>query len=441
MIAKAIEKQKILSSHEHIGSLVSFGQVSGQLFPSDVVPSLKPAKTGVLELVFSPYLASLIADSGFDYPCDEEMGVEKMGDMLIDLFKAFNKFQGTGVCEALKEAFKDLYDADVDEIQDKKDKLIELDDKVRNNYSDYFGWFAFVMGKSGTEGFLKPVHPEYFTAMQGTNGKETEYAIPILRVDSLIGFPGRKKELDFEGVCRPSGTEIKDIGSLEDAIAWTFDLVEKSGCKAIKQLQAYYRTIAIKDREISGVDNALKKIAQGEKDSNNISGEDVHTVQDYIMKRILEEADKRQMPYQIHTGMTTLKNSNPADLEGIFKEYKNIKFVLLHTYPFVEQACYLARTNSNVYLDTSWQVLQSPGVLKKCLGEWIGMVPSGKITSSIDATCLEEYHGGQVMTRRILGKVLEEKIQGGEINEKFALETVEKIMEKNAKEIYFGEGV
>lgn len=98
---------------------------------------------------------------------------------------------------------------------------------------------------------------------------------------------------------------------------------------------------------------------------------------------------------------------------------------------------YLARTNRNVYLDTSWQVLQSPAILAECLTEWIGMVPPERITLSVDATNLEEYYGGQVMTRRILGRVLRRKVDNGEFSSSTATWIARCLLSGNVESLYF----
>ena len=62
---------------------------------------------------------------------------------------------------------------------------------------------------------------------------------------------------------------------------------------AIKQLQAYFRTLyvhPVSRQEAKAALNAENKIA----------------VQDYALTRILEMANERSLPYQIHTGMSTV---------------------------------------------------------------------------------------------------------------------------------------
>jgi uncharacterized protein len=184
-------------------------------------------------------------------------------------------------------------------------------------------------------------------------------------------------------------------------------------------------------------DTALVEMCRCRADGTAFPPEKKRAIQDYTLRRILEEADHRGLPYQIHTGMTTLRNSNPAFLEPMFKRYPNVRFVLLHTYPFGSEACYLARTNRNVYLDTSWQALQSPAILEKCLDEWIGMVPPERITLSVDATNLEEYYGGQVMTRRVLARVFERKMAHGEFSASAASDIAQRLMADNVTALYF----
>lgn len=438
MLRETIENQILFSAHEHIGSLTSFGFRPDPLFPSDVTPDLQPGRTGLVELLFSPYLASLMFENGAEFPLPENMTDEKKrSETIKTLLKIFRKTMGTGLWESLTIALRDLYETDLATLCNDDAEIIRIDSEINANYSDYFKWFEEVMQKSKTAHVLKPVHPEFMVrTSHGEGQKELKYTYPILRVDSLIGFPDKSKVIDFGGIAEASGIEITDFESLENGIKWFFDLVDSTKCRAIKQLQAYYRPIGINQVTREEAENALDKALAARKTQSKLPKETLHALQDYIMHRILEEADKRNLPYQIHTGMTTLKNSNPALLEGLFKKYPNVKFVLLHAYPFAETACYLARTNPNVYLDTSWQALQSSSILEKCLEEWIGMVPYYKITASVDATNLEEYYGGQVMTKRILSAVLSRRVDNGQFDESTALETAQGILCENAKRLY-----
>jgi predicted TIM-barrel fold metal-dependent hydrolase len=134
--------------------------------------------------------------------------------------------------------------------------------------------------------------------------------------------------------------------------------------------------------------------------------------------------------------MTNLSQSNPAQLESMIQQYRNISFVLLHAYPFISEASYLARTNPNVWVDTSWLVLQSPEILQIALKEYIGMVPADRIFSSIDSISLEEYTGGIALTRSILIDVLTEKVESDFLDIEEALYISERILGGNCKQLH-----
>jgi len=438
MLKETIENQQLFPVHEHIGSLTSFGFRPDNLFPSDVTPDLQPERTGLVELFFSPYLSSLMFENGAVFPLPEDMVDEKYRVRTIKaLLIIFQKTIGTGLWEALIIAFRNLYQCDLTTLMDDDTEILRIDNQIAINYSNYYEWIENVMTKSKTIYVLKPVHPEFLVhALRGDGVKESAFSSPILRVDSLVGFPDEKKILDFGGITQASGIEINDIDSLDKSIEWFFDLVDQSKCKSIKQLQAYYRPISIENVTRDQACQAFREIITARGSSLKVNQKTIYTLQDYTLRRILEEAQKRMLPYQIHTGMATLKYSNPGLLEDLFKKYPNVKFVLLHTYPFVSEAAYLARTYPNVYLDTSWQALQSSAILKKCLNEWVGMVPFMKITASVDATNIEEYYGGQQITRRVLCDILQKRIQEEQIDQKVACEIAKSILCDNARRLY-----
>ena len=64
------------------------------------------------------------------------------------------------------------------------------------------------------------------------------------------------------------------------------------------------------------------------------------------------------------------------------------------------------------------------------------MVPYYKITSSIDATNLEEYYGGQVIAKNVISNVLDEKVISGEFSIETAFQIADGLLYKNAENIY-----
>ncbi len=437
-----LKKASVFSSHEHIGSLTPFGKAMGPWFPTDLVPALPPGRTTLLDLLFSPYLAMPLMAAGASYP--SEKAFENDSDFLeaIDSIRdSLSAIAGVGTLVALDKGLSMLHGVGLYEaLSDSSGEMLcKLNRNISSRYAGYFDWYAEVMRKTGTKALLKPVHPAYVTAMEkGTGGEELRFVIPILRVDSLIGFPDDTLGLDFSGVETPAGFSIKNADDLDEMIRWFFDLVDRFRIPSIKQLQAYYRTISVSDVARTDMADALKEILSSRTRMScdtsgkaagqvRVNSKAVVAVQDYIMRQILEEADHRALPYQIHTGMTTLADSNPGLLEPLIRQYRNVQFVLLHAYPFVSHAAYLARTHPNVWVDTSWLALQSPHVLRSAMMEYVGMVPASRITASMDATSLEEYAGALAMTREALSDVLAVKVEMGDLSLSEALQMGERV--------------
>ena len=97
---------------------------------------------------------------------------------------------------------------------------------------------------------------------------------------------------------------------------------------------------------------------------NGISGYRVEDkpLNDWIVLRVLDMLQKAQKelgtakPLQLHTGLgdsdIDLVHANPAYLQPVIESFPKVNFVLLHSsYPYTQQAGYLACVYPNVYLD------------------------------------------------------------------------------------------
>lgn len=441
IIASHVSKVRIHSSHEHISSIDSFGKNTSPWFPVDIKPALLPSVTTLLDLLFSPYTTPQLIAMGASYPPDSAFkdDVAFLAEMEI-LRPIIKSNSGLGVLVCLDRGLKILHGIGLNEAlaSPNGDLLLQLNSSIIEKYSNYFQWFNEVMEKTGTDSLLKPVHPEFFLDKALVkNAGELKYSVPIMRVDSLVGFQHDEKILDFSGVERAAGFLIKNSSHLDEMISWFFGICDTFQVCSLKQLQAYSRSLSVLECTREEMSEALAVLiaARGAGALAEYRSEAI-VVQNYILRRILEEANIRSLPYQIHTGMTILSQSNPGHLEPMIQQYRNISFVILHAYPFISEASYLARTNPNVWVDTSWLVLQSPEILQIALKEYIGMVPADRIFSSIDSISLEEYTGGIALTRTILIDVLTEKVANGFLDIGDALYISGRVLGENCKQLH-----
>lgn len=397
----------VYSGHEHIGSLSSVG-AEGALFNCDTICGALPAGTGWREIVFSPYLCGKLAQYGIS-PASPN----------VEILSALAYLRNNGLVRALTIAFRELYGC---ELSDKE----ALDAAISARYTDYYLWYDDVMKKLSCERLARTVHPQYLLSSFGDTSVERRYNVPLIRIDTMLGYP-ENGSINFTYFERFSGIRITNWESAEKAIEYFFRLTDENNVVGLKHFQAYYRTLKVTDPDDIQTDAAFAMLDKPD---------GVLTAQDYILRRCFEEADKRSLVFQIHTGMTTLKNSDPALLEELFMRYPHIKFVLLHCFPFVDKAAYLASVYPNVYVDTSWLALQGESTLREALETYLGMVPYRRILLSTDSTCLEEFYGAVCLTKRVLNDVLNDMLFKGDCGTRDGYEYARALLYENNKLLY-----
>jgi hypothetical protein len=118
------------------------------------------------------------------------------------------------------------------------------------------------------------------------------------------------------------------------------------------------------------------------------------------------------LPVQIHTGFgdadLLLPRTDPGLLKPLFERFPETSFVLLHCYPFVRQAGWLASVYANVFFDLS---LTIPHVARPAaaLAEAIELAPLSKLLYASDAVRTPElYLLAAVWWRDALAEVLGE---------------------------------
>jgi len=126
----------------------------------------------------------------------------------------------------------------------------------------------------------------------------------------------------------------------------------------------------------------------------------------------VNEAGGDPLPVQIHTGFgdpdLLLPRADPSYLKPLFERFPDTSFVLLHCYPFVREAGWLASVYPNVFLDLS---LTIPHVSRPAavLAEAVELAPLSKLLYASDAVRTPElYLLAAVWWRDALARVLDE---------------------------------
>jgi hypothetical protein len=164
---------------------------------------------------------------------------------------------------------------------------------------------------------------------------------------------------------------------------------------------------------------------------------------DHLIVIAVEEAARQGVPIQFHTGLgdpdLDLTLVDPAALRLLFAErFRAAPIVLLHTgYPYVRSLGYLAAMFPNVYADMGEAILFAAGEATEITRELLGLAPASKILFSTDASLVPElYWVGARLGRRALGRVLDEHVADGALDERTALDWAERILWRNSEAVY-----
>lgn len=141
------------------------------------------------------------------------------------------------------------------------------------------------------------------------------------------------------------------------------------------------------------------------------------------------------LPVQVHTGFGDsdlfLPRADPGYLKPLVERFPDTPFVLLHCYPFVREAGWLAHVYANVFFDLSVTI---PHVARpaETVREALELAPVSKLLYASDAARTPElYYLAARWWREALAEVLTDALPAGE-----AEEAGRAILRENAVQLY-----
>jgi uncharacterized protein len=155
------------------------------------------------------------------------------------------------------------------------------------------------------------------------------------------------------------------------------------------------------------------------------------------------DAAGRAVPLQIHTGLgdadQMLTTADPALLQPHIDHgfLASVPIVLLHCYPFVRHAGYLASIYADVHLDLSLAITLMPHRGADLIAETLELAPPTKLLFATDASRLAEmFLLGTRWWRESLAQTLGELVDAGFADDRRALDWAELILAGNARRLY-----
>ncbi len=249
---------------------------------------------------------------------------------------------------------------------------------------------------------------------------------PIFRMDTSVFKVFKQMPATFE--------EAIDILEKDFEKAIKIDKVI-----AIKSIIAYETGLEIQKRTIKEATEAYERYKK------NKNKEDEKIIRDFFCVMGLMKAKENDLPMQFHTGLGSapaldLRVSNPILMQYLLAEddIKDIKVVITHSgYPFTTETGYMVSIYPNVFCDIT-AINPYFGVAgKKAILEILEFAPVNRIMFGSDGVIIPEtYWMGYTQGVKVLGQALDELVTYDWITASEAIEFAEKILYKNAVNIY-----
>jgi len=421
----------IFCAHEHWGSLPTIG-VDEAGFRTDNLAGLAGDGVGLFDLLFCPDMHGFLACGGFNtgavlpQPGQSDIMAaarEAPEAVLAAVLPHLRNQQSTGTFTCVATGLRDLYDFDLSDLS--PDNWSRIDRAIRTRYESIFALYRDAMRQAHLEGPVRPVGLSFLweDANATLAREERAFTSPILRIDDLCqALP--QPNVRVRSAIERTGIEPRDAETWRAFLAKAFELAEQAGNIGTKQLQAYSRDLSFASVADTDVDFAAETPAARRPFEN------------WIVHECLKLCDDRGWPHQVHVGAANLPNTSPLPLAPLMRTYGNVNFVMLHCWPYLDEAAYLAKYHPNAFIDTCWLPVLSPSHMETALRTYLGYVPGHKVMCSQDSTSVEMAVGSASVTRALVAKVLADQIADRRISEEHALWLARRMLHDNAIEAH-----
>jgi uncharacterized protein len=247
-----------------------------------------------------------------------------------------------------------------------------------------------------------------------------EYAAKLLRAtgtETLLvddGFPPPGTGIEWAELGELAGCTARPVLRIER-------VAEAGGIDAVRRAVAAAR---------DGGFVALKTI------SAYRTGLELERIHDFVVAAFeVNEETGAPLPVQVHCGFGDwdlyLPRADPTHLKPLIEGFRETPFVLLHCYPFVREAGWLAHVYGNVWFDLS---LTIPHVSRpeEMVRDALELAPVSKLLYASDAARTPElYYLAAKWWREALATVLPELLPADEADE-----AARRILRENAIALY-----
>lgn len=335
----------------------------------------------------------------------------------------WHKVKYTGYGQVIQNTINELYNIP----QLAQENIPELEEKYQAYRKK--GFYKETLKKANVTSCI--VNPP------GRPFKETELPEILLQDINALGLIRINVEQYNESIL----PKVSDLNDWLHIIDWWFEKYSNSAA-GVKIGNAYFRRL---DFEKTDFEKAAP-LFQDKLSGIKLSESEEKQIQDYIFWYVVDQATQKGLPIKLHTGYQAMNNMmnlenvmyNPADCANLCRLSPDSRFIFFHiSYPYYEPMISLAKHYNNAFIDMCWSWSINPVASIDFLKKYIVTAPINKLlVFGGDDLYIENLIGHSILARKGIAHSLSDLIKDNWISEGDSFEIAEKIMFKNAAEVY-----
>jgi predicted TIM-barrel fold metal-dependent hydrolase len=304
--------------------------------------------------------------------------------------------------------------------------------------------------------------PEVVAEARAAQGDERAWAERLFRdqnIEALVvdtGYP--QPPVDMTGYAAMTPAQILTIYRIEPAIKVLLDegvgwdefvrrfdegierAIRDDGYLGLKSIIAYRTGLEI-DIAHESDEAGRAGLKQALANANDVFAS--KALRDHLLLRALRHAVALRVPFQIHTGIgdrdIVLERCNPALLNPVLKRepYRDARVILIHTYPYVAEASWMAAALPNVWMDLSEGVPFALTAADRIFATALELAPINRILYGSDAFAgPEQIWLGARIAKAALARVFTDLLHKDLVTEEDARDAARAILAGNARVLY-----
>jgi hypothetical protein len=262
-------------------------------------------------------------------------------------------------------------------------------------------------------------------------------ALPVTEHAALVRCPVRRL-VRLEAVAEGAAGEWPVFRALREEFRGRLAAALEQGAVGFKTIAAYRCGLDLPPPDASLATDAYRHWRR----SGSARLSDAQLIS-FFLAEALDVLSGRPVPLQVHTGLgdadLALHRADPSRLGPLLAEAQRVgvPVVLLHCYPFVRQAAWLAATHPHVHIDLSLALLLAGHRGAELVAEALELAPASRLLFATDAARTPEvFYLATRWWRDALAGALGRLVGEGEVGEEQALEWAGLVLAGNARRLY-----